>query len=93
MPVANSNAASVIRAGSFGAGRLPPQPSGDHQVQDEEELALERDDDPLAESPHVEDDLAFDLADRWHRGAQHERIAIRTRRSRCERMRSASASR
>ena len=66
----------------------PAQPAGDHQVQDEKPFVVEREDDPLAEPPHVDHAPAFGLADRRHGGAQHERIAGSARaRAAAERMR------
>ena len=73
VPLANSNTASVMRAAASLAGLEPAQPSRDHQVQHQEQVAFEGDDDALAEAPTPRDALADDVGDRRHRGAQHER--------------------
>src|SRR5688500_11032093 len=52
----------------------PVQPPGDHQVQDEEEIALQADDDAFSEAGQRQYLLAYHLADRWHCGAKQERI-------------------
>ncbi len=52
--------------GQPGPGRLPVEPAGDHQVQDEPEVAVEADGDPLPE--------AADLADRPAVGRLHGRL-------------------
>ena len=55
------------------AGRLPVQAPGDHQMDDDEPLVLERDHHALAETPHAGDGAAEDVAEgRVHR-AQDER--------------------
>src|SRR5579859_4500149 len=55
-----------------GAGRLPPEPSRDHQMDDEEILAVEREDDPLPQAEELPHTAPRDVADRRLRGAQHE---------------------
>jgi len=61
-------------AQSFGHRRLcslPLEPARDHQVQDEEEAAVELDDDPLAEPGETYDPAAGNVADgRLHRPEQ-----------------------
>ena len=74
VPLSNSKKASALRAGLL-AGREPAQPAGDHQVDDEEELALEREDDALAEPLDADDNLAFDRGNRRRHRAQQERMA------------------
>jgi hypothetical protein len=70
LPPSKSSSARVMRPGGF----APAQPASDHQVDDEEQVVVEGEDDPLAQPPHAADDLAFSVADRRHRRAQHERI-------------------
>ena len=53
--VSKSSSASVMRPGGFCVARQPAEASGDHQVDDEEEVAVERDDDALAEAADVDD--------------------------------------
>ena len=55
--VGESKRASVMRPGGFASARQPAQAAGDHQVDDEEEVAVERHDDALAEATHVDDAL------------------------------------
>jgi hypothetical protein len=56
------------------AGLEPAQPPGDHQVQNQEQLALQRDDDALSEPPQADDLAALGRGDRRDRGPQQERI-------------------
>ena len=55
VPVGKSNAARPDLAGDGRAASLPAQPSGDHQVQDEEQIVVELEDDPLAEPAQADD--------------------------------------
>ena len=48
-----SSASSPTLPGTCGARRLPAEPAGDHQVDDEEQLALGVDHDALAEARHA----------------------------------------
>ena len=54
---------------------LPVQPARDHEVQDQEALALEREDDPLADPREPDDAAAFRLLERRRDRAQQERTA------------------
>nr|WP_293417094.1 hypothetical protein [Piscinibacter sp.] len=58
----------------FGAGGQPLQPAGDHQVDDEVQLALEGDHHPLAEPLDAGHWPPLGAADRRHRGTQHEGV-------------------
>ena len=51
-----------LAAGRLAPARLPVQAPGDHQVEDQEELALEREHDALAEPAHAAHARPFDLA-------------------------------
>ncbi len=51
----------------------PAQPAGDHQVDHEEQLALEANDDALADPLDRAHAASLGACDRRHRGAQHER--------------------
>ena len=62
-------------AGNRRAAIAPAQPPGDHQVQDEEQLAVELEDDPLAHPPQADDRASFDGGDRRLQRAHEERIA------------------
>ena len=53
-------------------GRLPVQAPGDHEVEDHEELVVQLDDDPLAQSPQATHGLAADGGEGRVDGAQHE---------------------
>src|SRR5947207_9597987 len=57
------------------AGRfyVPAETAGDHQMDDDEELVLELDHDPLADAAHAADAFAFDLGGRGVDGAKDER--------------------
>ena len=57
------------------AALAPAQPPGDHQVQHEEELAVELEDDALAQAAKPDDGAAFNRADRWIGRAQEEGVA------------------
>src|SRR4029079_2937421 len=64
---------------AYPAGRLrafgkAAQPAGDHQVQNEEQLALQGEHDPLAEAAQADDLATFHRADRRIRGAQQKRV-------------------
>ena len=74
MPVGKSNAASPILPGGLASGGEPAEPAGDHQVDDEEQLALEREDDPLAQAPEALHPAAGDLGGRRAHRAEHERV-------------------
>ena len=67
--VSNSNSASAILPGGLPPGASQLQPAGDHQVDHQEELALEREDDPLAQALDAFDPLALGRGERRHRGA------------------------
>jgi hypothetical protein len=68
-----SNVASVMRPGGFAPARATGS-GRDHQVHDDEQLALEREHDALAEAPHGRDTPALHGIDRRRRGAQQERV-------------------
>src|SRR4029453_18513364 len=55
-----------------GARLSPVQPSGDHQVQHQEELALELEDDPLSHTAQTGHAAAFGLGDRRRDRPQQE---------------------
>ena len=55
------------------APRLPVQPAGDHQVEDEEEVVVEREDDALAEPRDASDHLPLDRAERRRRRSHQKR--------------------
>ncbi len=58
-----------------GRATLPPaQPSGNHQVQDQEQTAVEVKDDPLSHPPQSHDHAAFDGSDGRLDRAHEERI-------------------
>src|SRR5439155_10342971 len=59
-------------AGRARARRSPVKATGDHQVEDEEELALELEDDALAEAAEPDDPPALRLADRRIDGADEK---------------------
>jgi len=46
------------------AARPPAEAAGDHQVDDEEALAFEREDDALPDPPHADDARAGDRVER-----------------------------
>src|SRR5207253_9894121 len=60
-------------ARELGGRRLPVQPAGDHQVQNQKPLALEGPYDPLADPEQVDDAQAVQFARRWIDAAQEER--------------------
>jgi hypothetical protein len=55
--------------------RQPLQPAGDHEVEDDEHLVLEREDDALAEAAKGYDAFAGEIGGRGLDGPQHERVA------------------
>ena len=55
------------------ARRSPVEAAGDHQVDDDEELALEREDDALAQAAEPHDGPALDLGHRRIDRAEDER--------------------
>ena len=59
--------------GRLGTAFEPAQTARDHQVQHEKQLAFQRNDDALAQSPHGDDAEAFGRGERRFCGAQHER--------------------
>jgi len=65
------------------ARRLPVEPAGDHEVQDEKEIALQPDDDALAEATEPRDAPARGRRERRIDGAEQEGIreahALQTR--------------
>ncbi len=63
-----------VRRGRL-AGREPAQAAGDHEMDDDEEVAGEGEDDALAEALDAGDDLALDGRDRRRDRAQQERMA------------------
>ena len=74
VPVGKSKAARPTLPGYPGAApRLPAQASGDHQVQHQEELALEADHDALAQPPEARDPPADEAREGRLDGAQQER--------------------
>src|SRR5207249_134961 len=66
----DKDSASEIERGERGPARNlrprrpPAEPAGDHQVQDEKEILLELEDDPLAHPPQAEHLLSLGLANR-----------------------------
>src|SRR6516165_8162683 len=56
----------------FRAARSPTEPPGDHQMKNEEEVILEREDDPLAETAKLDNPLPLRGADRHIDRAQEE---------------------
>ena len=52
----------------------PAQAAGDHEVQHEEQLALELEDDTLADSANAQDSLPFRRSDGRGDAAQHEGV-------------------
>ena len=61
-------------AGNLRAGGEPLEAAGDHQMDDEEELAFESEDDPFAEAPEGDDFLAGQLGGGRLDRAEDERI-------------------
>jgi len=55
----------------------PAQPSGDHEMDDDEEVAFERQHDALAEPLDPDDELALDRRDRRRHRAEQERVTDR----------------
>ena len=60
-------------SGNAGARLLPPEAPGDHQMKDEKQLALDLEDDPLAEAMQRDDGPPFDRGQRRVDRAQQER--------------------
>ena len=60
-------------AGNLRARLLPAETSGDHQVQDEEQLAFQLEDDPLTEPMQRDDSLPLERRQRRIDGTQEER--------------------
>jgi hypothetical protein len=81
VPVSNSRQRETDAPGRLGPFRQPTQPPGDHQVQNEEQLAFQREDDALADAPQADDLAALGRDDRRDRGAQQERFSSTIRRS------------
>src|SRR5262249_29980350 len=54
------------------AARSPAKPPGDHQMKNEKEIILEREDDPLAEAPKLDNLLPFRRANRHIDRAEEE---------------------
>ena len=50
--------------GGFRTARSPAKPPGDHQMKNEKEIILEREDDPLAETAKLDNPLPLCGADR-----------------------------
>ena len=73
VPPGKSNAARPTRPGGRGARRPPVQTAGDHQVDDDEQLALEREDDALAQAPEPHHGPPLDRGHRRIDRAQDER--------------------
>jgi len=57
------------------AGPAPVQASGDHEVEDQEQIALEREHDPLPEAAQPDDAPALGAGDRRGDRAEEERAA------------------
>jgi hypothetical protein len=62
-----------MAAAELGRGLLPVQAAVDHEVQDQPQIVLEADRDPLAEAAQPADLLALRRGDRRLHGAQQER--------------------
>ena len=62
-------------AGRLAARLQPHEAAGDHQVQHEEQVVVEREDEALAEPANRAHGLAVHDLERRHRGAQQERVA------------------
>ncbi len=75
MPVGKSNAARPTLPGIGGAALAPSQTSRDHQVEDDEEIAVEREHDALAEAPEADDAASLELTRRGRDGAHQKRVA------------------
>jgi hypothetical protein len=56
----------------FRATRSPAKPPGDHQMKNEKEIIVEREDDPLAEAAKLDNPLPFRGADRHIDRAEEE---------------------
>src|SRR6185295_20388395 len=59
----------------LGAALLPVQPAGDHQMEHREQLALEAEDDALAETPEAHDPAPGEAGEGRLDGAQQEGTA------------------
>ena len=64
--------------GDLRAALLPVEPAGDHQVEDEEQVALELEDDPLAEAPEADDPLPLGRASGGSNERSRNGLASRT---------------
>ena len=61
--------------GPFGNGpafSVPAQSSGNHQMDDDEEVAFQLEHDLLCKAPEARHDAAAELVDRWRHRPQHE---------------------
>src|SRR3954469_20147241 len=67
-------AAIELEDGKALALAVPLQPARDHEVDHQEEIAFEREDDPLAEAAQANPLLAFRARHRRYRRAQQERV-------------------
>src|ERR1043166_1569124 len=63
----------VVATAGFGTFRLPVQSTGDHQMDDDEQLAVRLDRDAFAESLDGDDALADQVGEWWLDGAEQER--------------------
>jgi len=62
----------IVAATEFGSGCSPVEAAGDHQVEDQEELAVKDEDDAFADAAKGKDLFAFERSDGWERGAEEE---------------------
>ena len=52
--------------------RTPSQSAGDHQVDDDEQIAFHAEDDALSDSTNLSQPLPRDRLERWFDGSEHE---------------------
>ena len=74
MPFGKSKAAKPILPG-IGAPGSPPEPAGNHQVDDQEKVVVEGENDPLAQAPESSNVAAGELVRTRVDRANDERVA------------------
>ncbi len=74
VPVGKSNAGQAHLARDGRAPLPPAQAAGDHQVQDEEQAAVQIEDDPFPHPPQSDDHASLDRGDGRLDRAHQERI-------------------
>jgi len=57
---------------ALGPTREPPQPPGDHEMENKEQVVREAQNDPLPQPPHLDDGLSLHFFDRWLDGADEK---------------------